>query len=242
MKKFVWILLGLTMMVPGTLFAQRSLYMPLSKSSREVRVKISTQKGALRILAWDKKAVKYEVEGGGLVNALEKQNEILIGVKGNEETDLTVYVPRNSHLLVKSFQEGSIFIRGVEGSLTVDAYNGAVKMTEVGGNAVVSAWNGPIFASFKYVNDKPMAFTSYEGEIKLLLPHDTDAKILASYQNGNLINEFAQRGGDAKTEVYEVEVGENRIKEKKWEQLILGRGKPEWRVRNLNGDIKILKW
>lgn len=213
--------------------------MPLSKPNKAATVQISLQQGSLKIIAWDKAAVEYKAEGGGWIADSEEQNEVLIKVEGKEEVKLIVYVPRHCHLIVKSLKEGPIEIREVEGTLEVDAYNGSVKLTEVGGNAIVSSWNGPIFASFKYVNDKAMAFTSYEGEIKLLLPHDTNANILASYDNGSLINDFAP----VKTAGEEGAIGTQEVEgNRRWEELTLGKGGPEWRVLNLNGNVMILKW
>lgn len=230
------------MMSPLTTHAQRGMYIPLPHADQEATVSISLQKGSLKVIAWDKAAVEYKVQGdGGIINS-DDGNEVMIKVEGDDSVSLMVFVPRNCHLIVKSFQSGPIDIKEVKGTLEVDAYNGSVKLMEIEGNALISAWNGPIFASFKAVNDKPMAFTSYNGEIKLLIPHDTNAKIFASYQNGSLTNDFAlpkQKDGIMEMAGIEAETPNG---DKRWDQFTLGTGGPEWRVRNLNGDVQILKW
>lgn len=235
MKKVNFIIALLCIPLLG--LAQKSVEYNLEKPNKPANVHIYTQNGALMIESWDEPMVRIEIAGDAAYTTNSDKNDFTFRVTGQESAVITAYVPRNTDLLAKSFQSGAIQIRGVSGNLEIDSYNGAVSAENISGTAVISAWNGAISATFKEVDDSPMAFTSYNGAISIVLPESTNATVRASVLNGNFYSAFQPDG-----EEMEVEMEESENGQQKWHVTDLGNGGAEWRIKSYNGAVSITKW
>lgn len=223
--------------IPLLGLAQRSVEYNLEKPNKPADVHIYSQHGAMVVKAWDEPMVKIVMSSDVAYTIKSDKNEVNFRVSENEAVALTVYVPTNTNLLAKSFQSGAIQIWGINGNLEVDSYNGAVSAENISGTAVISAWNGAISATFKEVGDSPMAFTSYNGAISLVLPETTNASVRASVLNGNFYSAFHDPEEEMEKETEETENGRQS-----WYVTDLGNGGAEWRIKSLNGAVSITKW
>ncbi|MEL6653605.1 MAG: DUF4097 family beta strand repeat-containing protein, partial [Bacteroidota bacterium] len=223
MKHLLIFLMGLFLLAPATLHAQRTLSIPVKQSKRELRVEITFYQGSLEIIGWNESEVKIETESGGWITASEeKRDRIVIKATGEEEAFIKVYVPKKCNLTVQSLKQGPILINNVTGEMNVDAFNGSVSLQNVSGNALVTSWNGPIDATFAKVNQSPMSFTAYDGDISLGFPIDSNARMLLSYDQGDLSNEFSIASPQEKESAYDYENGKKE--ERQWEVITLGSG------------------
>jgi len=67
-----------------------------------------------------------------------------------------------------------------------------VKLTDLGGGAIVETMNGEITASFAALPDKkPVSFSSMNGEVKLRVPADARANVRFRTHNGAILTDFA---------------------------------------------------
>jgi len=61
--------------------------------------------------------------------------------------------------------DGDIVVSGVDGELDIDNVNGSVTLNNIAGSTVAHALNGRLLVTFARVNQKPMAFSSLNGDI-----------------------------------------------------------------------------
>lgn len=223
--------------IPLFTLAQDPVEFELSDANRSADVEIYTQNGAVMIETWGENKVRIQMGNDVEFKQNQDGNQVRFEVTGQEHVALKVYVPENTNLKAKSFQSGAIQIKGVSGNLEIDSYNGAVSAENISGTAVISAWNGAISATFKEVDDSPMAFTSYNGAISIILPESTNATVRASLLNGHFYSAFQPNGEEMD---YEMEDSENG--RQKWQIAQLGNGGPEWRIKSYNGAVSLTKW
>lgn len=235
MNKFIFS--AMMACIPLFTLAQDPIEFELSNANRPADVEIYTQNGAVMIETWEENKVRIQM--GNEVEFKQNQdgNRVRFEVTGQGHVALKVFVPENTNLKAKSFQSGAIQIKGVSGNLEIDSYNGAVSAENISGTAVISAWNGAISATFKEVDEAPMAFTSYNGAISIVLPESTNATVRASVLNGNFYSAFQPDG-----EEMEVEMEESENGQQKWHVTDLGNGGAEWRIKSYNGAVSLTKW
>lgn len=225
------------LMIPLICLGQETVEFELPNANRPAEVEIHTQNGAIMIETWGENKVRIQMGNDVEFKQNQDGNRVRFEVTGQEHVAMKVFVPENTNLKAKSFQSGAIQIKGVSGNLEIDSYNGAVSAENISGTAVISAWNGAISATFKEVDDSPMAFTSYNGAISIVLPRSTNATVRASVLNGNFYSAFQPDG-----EEMEVEMEEGENGQQKWHVTDLGNGGAEWRIKSYNGAVSITKW
>lgn len=225
------------LMIPLICLGQETVEFELPNANRPAEVEIHTQNGAIMIETWGENKVLIQMGNDVEFKQNQDGNRVRFEVTGQGHVALKVFVPENTNLKAKSFQSGAIQIKGVSGNLEIDSYNGAVSAENISGTAVISAWNGAISATFKEVDDSPMAFTSYNGAISIVLPRSTNATVRANVINGHFYSAFQSDGEEME---YEMEDNENG--RQKWQIAQLGNGGAEWRIKSLNGAVSLTKW
>ncbi|MEM6342399.1 MAG: DUF4097 family beta strand repeat-containing protein [Bacteroidota bacterium] len=241
MKHLLIFLMGISLFAPHFLQAQRTFSIPVKPSKRVLRVEVTFYQGSLEIIGWNEAEVKIETKKGGWISASEeKRDRIVIKATGEKEALIKVYVPKACNLTVQSLKQGPIAIFNVVGEMNVDAFNGSVSLQNVSGNALVTAWNGPINATFAAVNQSPMSFTAFNGNISLGFPIDSNARVLLSYDQGDLSNEFSVASPQETKTAFDYENGKKEARQ--WQVITLGSGGPEWRIRSRKGNVKLHRW
>lgn len=236
----------------------------LTDPSRPAVVKASLLNGGITVKGYDGKDVIVEArvrnrdssrtEGGmhripmtatGL-SAEEENNEVRIGTDSVQRTvDLTITVPAKTSLVLRATNDGNISVTGVEGDLDVNDTNGSVTLTNISGSAIAHALNGRILATFVRVNQKPMAFSSLNGNIDVTFPADLKANVSLRSDNGDVLSDFdVQVQPSAVQPVVEdsrKDGGKYRVKIDKTVHGTIGGGGPEIQFSNFNGNIYIRK-
>lgn len=188
--------------------------------------------------------LKRYTQSGFSVQQQNNQVEIISNVFENP-MNLSLKVPYHTSLTLRTVTGGDIEVDGVDGEFDISNVNGAVRLNNVSGSAVANAVNGEVFATFTHINsDKPMAFSSMNGNIDVTLPANLKADIRFRTFHGDFYSNFdlqfpaneAQPSGDTWG------FGDkNRFSMGKAMHGTVGGGGPEIQFTNFNGNIYLRK-
>jgi DUF4097 and DUF4098 domain-containing protein YvlB len=158
---------------------------------------------------------------------------------------LTITVPVHTSLHLRAVNDGDIVVTGVDGELDIDEVNGSVTLNNVSGSAVAHALNGHLFATFNRVNQKPMAFSSLNGDIDVTFPADLKATVSLRSDRGDVFSDFdVNLQAAASKPVVEdgrANGGKYRVKIDKTVRGTINGGGPEIQFTNFQGQIYIRK-
>jgi DUF4097 and DUF4098 domain-containing protein YvlB len=189
---------------------------------------------------------RIDMTGTGLV-VEESENVIKVGTRSvNEGVQLTIQVPFNTNLKLHTVNGGDIVVDHIVGDVELEDTNGAITATHISGTAVVNALNGKVLVSLdKISGDKPMSFSSLNGDIDVTLPADMKAKVKLKTDNGAVYSDFdIQMDASAhRPVVQDSKSGNGRFKvqfDRAMYGLINGGG-PDMSLTTFNGNIYIRK-
>jgi DUF4097 and DUF4098 domain-containing protein YvlB len=235
----------------------------LSDPSRPARVKASLIAGGITVKAYDGKEILVDArarsrESGendgpkrisiattGLT-VEEESNEVRVGTESFQRPiDLTITVPVHTSLYLRAVNDGNIVVTGVDGEMDIDDVNGSVTLNNIAGSAVAHALNGRLLATFTRVNQKPMAFSSLNGDIDVTFPADLKANVSLRSDMGDVFSDFdVQLQAAASKPIVEdgrAQGGKYRVKVDKTIRGTINGGGPEIQFTNFNGGIYIRK-
>lgn len=237
----------------------------LDDPTRPALVKASLVNGGITVKAYDGQEVIVEArarDGGReepAPNGLHRLDVFRTGLRVEEENneidigsdsfmrpiDLTITVPVRASLKLSSVNNGNIMVDGVDGEMDVSDVNGSVTLNNVSGNCVAHALNGRILATFVRVNQKPMAFSSLNGDIDVTFPADVKANLNIRSDRGDVYSDFdVQLQATAPKEVVEGSEGHGgkyRVKIDRTFHATINGGGPEIQFTNFQGNIYIRK-
>jgi len=235
----------------------------LSDPARPAFVKASMVNGGITVKAYDGKEVIVEARtrneerekpSGGPkrlnisttgLSVEEENNEVHIGSESYARTiDLTISVPVHTSLKLRAVNDGDIVVTGVDGEIDVDDVNGAVTLNNISGSAVAHALNEHVHVTFAKVNpQKPMAFSSLNGDIDVTFPADVKANVSIRSDRGDVFSDFDVQL-QASAPKQEVEDGRGkggkyRVRIDKTVHGTINGGGPEYQFTNFQGQIYI---
>ncbi len=122
----------------------------------------------------------------------EENNRMDIDVESWRRTiDLTIQVPHNTSLDLHCTNNGDISVENVNGELEVNNINGKVTLTNVSGSVVAHALNKDLVVTMREVYpDKPMSFSSLNGDIDVTFPSTLRANVHIKADNGDVFTDF----------------------------------------------------
>jgi hypothetical protein len=92
-------------------------------------------------------------------------------------------------------------VKDTAGDVEVHNLNGEVTLDQISGGATVETMNGEVHATFaKVPADKPLSFSSMNGEVEVRIPADTKANVRLRTQNGAIYTDFDEKALVTKTE------------------------------------------
>jgi DUF4097 and DUF4098 domain-containing protein YvlB len=237
----------------------------LSDPSRPAQVKASLIAGGITVKAYDGKEIIVEAHARNRdesdddrpgpkrltiattgLNVEEENNQVNIGVDSiSRPIDLTIQVPIHTSLHLRAVNDGDIMVSGVDGELDVDDINGSVTLMNIAGSAVAHALNGKLTASFTRVNQKPMAFSSLNGDIDVTFPADLKANVSLRSDRGDVFSDFdvnmQAQSSQAVVDDGRSHGGKYKVKIDKTVRGTINGGGPEMQFNNFNGQIYIRK-
>ena len=175
----------------------------------------------------------------------EENNEITISAQSwKRPVEITVKAPHTTSLNLKTVNDGDILVEDIEGEIEANNINGGVQLLNVSGSVVAHALNEDLIVKFKKVDpDKPMSFTSLNGDVDITLPANTKANVTMKSDNGEIFSDFDINLKPSSTSRVEED---NRQKGGKYILKIdknlygtINGGGPEYVFKTFNGDVLI---
>jgi DUF4097 and DUF4098 domain-containing protein YvlB len=176
----------------------------------------------------------------------EESNQVNINTESYARAiDLFISVPVHTSLHLRAVNDGDIVVTGVDGELDVDNVNGSVTLNNIAGSAVAHALNGRLLATFTRINQKPMAFSSLNGDVDVTFPGDLKANVSLRSDMGDVFSDFdVQMQAASSQPIVEDSRGHGgkyRVKIDKTVRGTINGGGTELQFTNFNGQIYIRK-
>ncbi len=258
-------------LLPAQALDNNRITVPLTDPSRPAHVRAHLLSGGITVKAYDGKDViveakargegeseeeKPEREHGTLrriplnttgLNVEAENNQVNISTSAlRRAVDLTLTVPVHTSLSLHTVNSGNIVVTGVDGELDVNDVNGEVTLKNISGSVVAHALNGRVLATFSRVDpQKPMAFSSLNGDIDVTLPPDIKATLSMRTDNGEVYSDFdIQLQSTAPQQAVEDGRGKGGKYVVRMEKTVKGTingGGQEIQFKNFNGNIYIRK-
>jgi hypothetical protein len=106
-------------------------------------------------------------------------------------SDVELQVPARTNLKLSTVNGDQVRVERIEGDIEVTAVNGSIMLTDIAGAAVVHATNGEVKVTLRQVTaQKPMSFTSFNGDVDVTLPANTKASLKMRTDHGEVLTDF----------------------------------------------------
>ena len=178
----------------------------------------------------------------------EDDNTVFVsnsGRWGSRKVDLDIQVPVNCSMKLSTVNEGDIDVSNVRGELDINNTNGSVTLKDIAGSVVAHALNGNILVTMNSVNaDKPMSFSSLNGEIDVTFPSTIKASLQIDDEQGEVYSDFDMQLDKSKPVVEESsgrKGGKFKVTIGKGMKGTINGGGQEIQFKNFNGSIYIRK-
>jgi hypothetical protein len=120
---------------------------------------------------------------------------------------VTIQVPPRTNLTLSAVSGAGIRVEGIEGEIEVKSVNGAIELTDVAGTVVAHATNGNVRATLRQVTpDKPLSFTSFNGNVDVTLPAAVKANLKLRSDQGEVYTDLDVRIEQQRTTPTSVQV------------------------------------
>ena len=258
-------ILALSLMIAMAAAAQAAdkTTVPLTDPARPATVKVSLMNGGITVKAYDGRDVVVEArprdterparEGTmrripinitGL--SVEEENNVVdVSTRAGNASDISILVPPRTSLHLSTINDGDIVVSGVDGEIDVSDVNGSVTLNHVSGTAVAHALNGNVKVTFDRVNpQKPMAFSSLNGDVDVTFPADLKATVSIAVERGDVFSDFdlqlEARAADS-VPTGKREGGKYRVRFDKSVHGTINGGGQQIQLKNFNGNVYIRK-
>ncbi len=242
---------------------------PLTDPNRPVTVRVDLMHGNIAVKPNPGKDVVVERTGGGGTPARrsnrptppevdglkridmgrsgfsveESENTVRINSGPVPGGNVTVLVPANASLKLKTMT-GTVDVEGVNGEVEANSMNGEVHVNNVQGAVVAHSLNGKVLVTLARVDpNKPMAFSTMNGDIDVTLPADTKARIRLKNDHGDVWTDFDLKL-EATPRVEQTQRGDDGRYRVKFDRTVTGTingGGPDLSFTTMNGQIRIRK-
>ena len=189
---------------------------PFSDPARPRTVKGSLVNGCFTVEGYDGKDVVVESRGAEIsshhhvprgaeglkridspgfgLTVEEENNTVTIHGPAARSGSVLVRVPRDTTVKLSCTNGGDIKLSGVTGDIELNNTNGGVTATNVSGSVIAHSLNGKVLVSLDRVApDKPMSFSSLNGDVDVTLPAATRATLRMKSDNGEIYSDFEVR-------------------------------------------------
>lgn len=241
---------------------------PLSDPSRPVSLRAHLVSGSITVKGADVKEVVVEAKArdreeshvSGRAEGMKRipmtstglnieaeNNNVRVSTDSYQRTiDLVITVPTRTSLSLHTVNDGNILVSGVDGELDINDVNGEVDLKNIGGSVVAHALNGHVLVTFNRIDpQKPMAFSSLNGDIDVTFPADLKANVSLRTDNGDVYSDFEVKvqptAPQQTVEDNRGKGGKYRVKIDKNVRGTINGGGQEIQFKNFNGNIYIRK-
>ncbi|MDW3652733.1 MAG: hypothetical protein R8P61_36985 [Bacteroidia bacterium] len=170
----------------------------------------------------------------------EIKNTVLIRTWNSGTVDFEIKVPRKFSLNIKTVNRGNIYVEKVSGEFEVSNVNGSITMKDVSGSVIADALNKDIIVNFISINNSPMAFSNFNGDIEVSFPGSLQAEVKAKSQTGEIYTDFDMKIKAADPTISKKEAnGAYKVTRDEWVRGSINGGGAEIVFQTHNGDILI---
>src|SRR5712691_7937831 len=175
----------------------------LSNPSHPAKVKASLKSGGITVRGYDGQEIVVEAQfrrresnisqtGATRLKVEEENNVVTIGAGPLDgPIDLTIRVPFQTSLNLGCMTNGAILVENVEGEIEASNQSGPVTLTNIAGVVIADSRNGTLRVQLtKVTPNKPMSFSTVNGDIDVTLPADIKVKVKLATQNGRTESDF----------------------------------------------------
>jgi len=260
-KKLLIIISILACISPEAICQSEQLVINFPRSSFPGQLTFENPKGSIKVTGYDGEVIvvtgtlRFRDEEKPVNNGMQRivQNPLDISaeVNGNsvslqcrttgKTVDFDIKVPGNFSLKLKSLDNGTVEIVNINGEIEVENTSGDISLENISGSAVLSSVYGKISAVFREVNpEKPMMFTSLEGDIKITFPENINAGLKMKSEKGEILSDFDIK--PVKRQSVETRVENTRVYSlEDWVTGSINAGGPEYIIKSYNGNISLRK-
>jgi len=187
---------------------------------------------------------RIDIQNMGL-DVTEESNTITV-VGSNTSGHVTIQVPVQTNLVLRSVNGGAITVENISGSIDANHTNGGIVITNVSGSVLANTTNGKVVVSLNKVSpDKAMSFTSFNGTVDVTLPADVKANVMMKTNNGEIWSDFdiklSASGKPPVVEDSRSSNGKYRVHLDRAMHGSINGGGPEMQFVTYNGSILIHK-
>jgi len=186
---------------------------------------------------------RIPVPGGTGLEVEEEDNVIEVHTQAfRQAVDVVIQAPFNTTLELGSMNNGTITVENITGEIEVSNMNGPIKLTGISGTVIAHSMNGWINVALKSVNpDKPMSFSTMNGDIDVTLPANVKAKVKIKSDWGEVYSDFDIQLDTVPQKIEEKNEGKYRVSFEKYIMGTINGGGPEYTFKTYHGDIIIRK-
>ena len=213
MKYKIVAILGCTLLFAGYAHADRTTA-TFPDQSRPGLLKITNGNGDVTVTGYNGKEVIIETDGakfaepdennerarglrrlaGAGMSVITDKEANVVGVSRslNDNVNLTIQVPVNTSVYIGGgIMSGNIKITGVSGQIEVKTLDGDITLDHISGSVAVNTLDGEIIAVIDKVDaDKPLSFSTLDGDIDVALPPSIKASVKLSTMDGGIYTDF----------------------------------------------------
>jgi len=174
----------------------------------------------------------------------EQQNHVSVsGAWQNYTVEVQIQVPFRTSASIHTVNGGDIVVRGLQGELELDNTNGGIAATNIKGSVVAHTTNGSVSVTFDEITpDKPMSFTSFNGNVDISFPPGLKADLRIEPGRGDILTDFDFELIPTAPKIERNErKGGSRIEIGQDVQAKIGGGGPTFHFKTFNGGIYIRK-
>ena len=236
---------------------------PLTDPGRPATLKVHTLNGSVTVEGYAGKEILIETSGrgedaeerprhgaGGMrhipnhgrgLSVDEENNVVRVEASSPWQSgDIHIQVPVHCSVHLSAVNGGTIRVSGIEGEIEAGNVNGGIEARDVGGSVVAHTTNGNVKVVLRrVVPDKPMAFSTLNGDVDVTFPTGLNANVRVRSNRGEIYSDFeiATHGHATTRETHHG--GRRHIEVEQEMQGSIGGGGPEILLKTFNGDIFI---
>ena len=242
---------------------EQKISVPLTDPGRPATLKVSTINGSITVEGYAGREVSIETSGrgeepegrprrgaegmrripnrGGGLSVDEDANVVRVETTNPAQGgDIHIQVPFHTSLHLSAVNGGRIRVSGVEGEIELSHVNGSIEARDVAGSVVAHTTNGSVKVVLKrVVPDKPMAFSTLNGDVDVTFPADLRANVHIRSDRGEIYSDFEIAASGRTTSRETRKEGKRHIEVEQEMQGAIGGGGPDILFKTFNGDIFI---
>ncbi len=176
---------------------------------------------------------------GGNITVEESGN--VIKISGPANRSVRVQAPRTVTLKLECTNGGDLKISNIAGDAELNNVNGNIRALGITGSVLAHSLNGRITVALDQLSpDKPMSFSTLNGDIDVTLPADAKATLRMKSDNGEIYTDFEmklQANSTPAGEDKRSSGGKYKVKLDKAFVGAINGGGPDISFKTLNGNI-----